>query len=150
MYTIYVSRHSGREDGSGFLWITLGSGWIFPSSGLHQVQFYYKRCKACWMAAPCHRGLGDSSSEADAQRAKALSCLCQHWHHGQRLSQGGLNHLPICHANVPKQCWRTCQVSVGTCPARSCFVDKRMAWVSGIFPISSPNTAIFCHLLGNL
>lgn len=93
------------EDGAGFLCITLGSGRIIPSSWVCiRFSSYYKRCKACWMAAPRHCGLVDSSSEADAQIAKPLSCLCQHWHHGQRLSQGGLNHLPICHANVPKRC----------------------------------------------
>lgn len=115
MYAIYVNRHCGRDDGSGFLCEYHPGKQTDHSQCWVHIPFAscYKSCKACWMAAPSHCGLGDSSPQTDAQIAKRLSCWCQHWHHGQRLSQGGLTHLPICHANVPKQHWRTCQVSTG-------------------------------------
>lgn len=61
--------------------------------------------KPRWLAARSLCGTGGSSfSQTDAQTAKPLSYWCQHLHLGQRLHGHGLNHPPICHVNVPRQC----------------------------------------------
>lgn len=59
------------------------------------------------------------------------------------------SHLSV---NVPRHCRRTCQVSVGEpVPARSCFVDKQMVSVYGVFILFHLiNTTTLCYLLDNL